>query len=187
MIRITLKIVLMLGLLAVLIVSVAGCTSNTANTTPTPTQTQTGSTGNGSTQYNAVTYANAYLNDNIKPAFLGQTIVSANVHENGSKGATISVVIQNTTEYNITTTISLNVQQFSSTNDATAAFNARSVGDTLSMPSSTAMENPASAAYKDTTGNAPTVSNSGYAINGEQISTITQQGEFVTWGTSSFN
>jgi hypothetical protein len=140
-----------------------------------------------STQYNAVTYANAHLNDNVKPAFLGETIVSSKVLENGSNGATLSVVIHNTTGDDITTTISLNIQQFSSVNDATTAFNNLSTGYALSLPSSSAMENPASAAYKDTTGYEPTATNSGYEINGLQISTISQQGEFVTWGVSSFN
>ncbi len=170
------KLLVIIVLVMVASLSVAGCTSSTTNS----------SVGSG-TQYNAVKYANAYLNDNIKPAFLGETIVSSKVLENGSNGATLSVVIHNTTSFNITTTVNLNIQQFSNVNDATTFFNNMSSGYTLGMPSSTAAENPASAAYKDTAGKAPTVSNSGYEIKGEQISTITQQGEFVTWGVSSFN
>jgi predicted small secreted protein/urease beta subunit len=170
------KLLAIIALVMLASLSIAGCTSSTTNTS-----------AGSRAQYNAVTYANAYLNDNIKPAFLGETIVSSKVLENGSNGATLSVVIHNTTSYNITTTVNLNIQQFSSVNDATTFFNNLSSGYTLGMPSSTAAENPASAAYQDTTGHAPTVSNSGYMINGEQISTITQQGEFVTWGVSSFN
>lgn len=178
MTKITLKMVLMLGVLAVLIVSVAGCTTSTT------------SSSTGSSQNNAVTYANAFLNDSIKPAFSGLTLTSERVLANGSDGARLSVTFYNATD-NITATLSMNIQQFSSANDATAFFNNQSFGYTLGLPPNASMfANPANAAYKDTTGHEPSVRNTAYRLNSKsfwaaQADVIMQQGEFVTWGSES--
>jgi hypothetical protein len=179
MTKITLKMILMLGLLSVLIVSVAGCTSST---TSNPT---------GSSQNNAITYANAYLNDSIKTAYAGQTVTGVSVLANGSNGAQLTATIPNATD-NITTTITVNIQQFPSVSAATTFFNSQSFGYTLGTPAAAneSITNPASAAYQDTMGHAPTVTNTAYKIESEsyymaQGAVIMQQNEFVIWGTLS--
>jgi hypothetical protein len=176
---------LALGVLAVLIVSVAGCTSQSANS-------GSGSTsGSTSGQNNAVTYANAFLSDDVKPTFspsFGYTITSARVIENGSDGARLAVTFSTTNE---TGTLIMNIQQFSSVNDATAFFNSQSFGYTpITTTNATTFPNQASAAYKGTTGHEPSVRAAAYKVNSEsftgvQADVIKQQGEFVTWGSES--
>lgn len=174
------KTALALGLLAVLIVSVAGCTSsNTAN-----------SASSGSTQNMAVVYANSVLNDSIKPAFSDVNMTQARVVANASDGARITATFLNSSN-NETATISMNVRQFSSVSDATTYFNNQSFGYTLGMiANGPYVLNPASAAYSDATGHAPTVQNTAYkfgdvSFTEVNIGFIMQQGEFITWGTET--
>ncbi len=179
MTRITLRKVLMLGVFAVLVVSVAGCTSSTT------------SSSTGSSQNLAVTYANAYLNDSIKTAYAGQAVTGVSVLANGSNGAQLTAAIPNATD-NITITIAVNIQQFPSVSAATTFFNSQSFGYTLGTPAAAneSITNTASAAYQDTMGHAPTITNSAYKIESESVymaqgDVIMQQNEFVTWGTFS--
>ena len=163
-----------------LVVSVAGCTSsNTVNTA-----------NSGSGQNMAVICVNAFLKDNIKPAFSDFKMTNVRVLENGSNGARISATFYNSTA-NTTATVSLNIQQLSNVNDATTYFNNLSFGYTLGMKANTpTFVNPASAASKDKMGYEPSVRDTAYRINSISFTAanadfIMQQGEFATWGSES--
>lgn len=116
MTKITLKMVLMLRVLAALIVGMCGCTSQVSNPLTT------------SNDNRAVDYANAYVK--LLKAEPGQTMVDSKVIANGSDAARMTVVIENRTvnkksliwQNGTKNTLSLNVKSCGSTDAATAFF-----------------------------------------------------------------
>jgi hypothetical protein len=165
MTKITSKMVLMLGVLAVLIVSVAGCTSSTSSNTTTTTQPQS----------QAVAYANAFgshiVNNNPNDT------TNYNAVANGTNAAQLTITLVNTTS---TTTYALNVKQFSTTADATTFYNSTSFGynplgyDIITTP------------YTQVMGYTPTVSRGSTQPQnnlGGAINVIMQADEFVVYGT----
>ena len=185
MTKITFKMVLMLGVVAVLVVGICGCTN------PVQTAQNTGSSSN-----KAVDLANAYLTNIKNNPGENSTVVSSNVVQNGSDAARISVTIENTT-YNsfypngTIMTFALNITQFSSTDSASKFYNEQSAGFTqddknVSVPGPTDMVSP----YKTVMGHDAAVKHAAAKINTISLSPlsvgasfIVQTDEFVTWGT----
>jgi len=177
----TLKMVLILGLLAVLIVSVAGCTSSTSSS----------NTSTGNSQNLALAYANAIL----QPANLGLgtngTLTGSNAFANGSDGAQLTATIKNTTPDGLwtngtITTMALNVQHFSSVDEATAFYNNQSFGYTAGLNTTI----NGTSVYEQVMGHAPSVSTGSYKLASfnfasAQMDLAMQQGEFVMWGQVS--
>ncbi|MFZ0926475.1 MAG: hypothetical protein WCE82_09550 [Halobacteriota archaeon] len=185
MIKITLKMVLMLGIIAVLVVGISGCTN------PVQTAQNTVSPSN-----KAVELANALLTNIKNNPGENSTVVSSNVVENGSDAARMSATIENTT-YNsfypngTITTYTYNITQFSSTDDAAKFYNEQSVGFTqndtgVNAPGPTDMVSP----YKTVMAHDAAVKHLAVKINSISIfplsvgaSWIVQTDEFVTGGT----
>jgi len=169
---------------------VSGCTSST--------------TSSGG-QNQAMAYATAFVNDNIKGSLgVNETIVSSSVVENGTDGARLTVSTVNTTRDAFYTNGStgkyaLNIKHFSSTDAATAFYNEQSVGYTpvgsygsagqFSISINQSLINPRGA-YYTVTGQNATVNSAAAKItnlsfvSGES-SYVIQQNEFVTWGSTS--
>ena len=178
----TLKMVLMLGVLAVLIVSVAGCTSST-NTSSSPSASSAATAQQTPT---AQDYAQNYLNVTMSSLGVNETLANPKVTENGTDTAMLSYAITNKTSQPIiytngfTTTYGLNVKRFSSVDEATKFYEQTSLGYTPYQPPLNA------SVYKATTGNNPTINNESRRLNSiTQASIATQQDEFVTWGIAS--
>jgi hypothetical protein len=185
MTKITLKMVLMLGILTVLVVGVAGCTSNTQNTS-------NGGGSSGTSQNLALTYANALTqpaNSSLGP---NETLVSSTVVANGSDGARLTETIKNTTPQSIwpngtSTTLGVNIQYFSSTGEATSLYNNQSFGY---APASNFTYINGTSAYEQVMGHASSTSNQSsklgnLSLASVQLNLVIQQGEFVTGGQAT--
>jgi len=189
MAKITLKMVLMLGVLAVLIVSVAGCTSNVANNA-------TSSNTPGTNTPMAVTYANNYLTHLKSTLEPNNTIPSSNVVQNGSDAAQLTFTLKNTTPNSIwangtATTMAFNIKQFPSVDAATAFYNSQSFGYTIMTNDSLKGTGvPQGVVYAQTMGHNATLIHGATKIGSISFlqvtgSTIVQQDEFVVWGDIS--
>jgi hypothetical protein len=182
MTKIALKMVLMLGLLAVLIVSVAGCTSST-NTITSPSASSAVTARQTPT---ARDYAQNYLNVTIASLGKNETLANPKIISNETDTAQLSYAITNTTSQPViyttgfTTTYGLNVTRFPSVNEATKFYEQTSLGYTPYQPTLNA------SVYKATTGHNPTINNESRRLSSiTQASIATQQDEFVTWGVAA--
>jgi hypothetical protein len=159
----TLTMVLMLGILAVLLVSVAGCTS--------PNST--------SATNNALAYAKAfaaYWEEN-------QTVRQVTISANGTDGAQLTLLTTSNTS-SVSDTTAFNIRQFASVADASSFYNSTSFGY-VQVGNSTS---PDPTIYSSVTGHAPSVNNAAVKIeNFSSFPFVYQQGEFVVWGTESAN
>ncbi len=165
MTKTTVRMVLILGVLAVLIVSVAGCTSPTNSNTITTTQQQS----------QAVAYANAFgshiVNNNPNDT------TNYNAVANGTDAAQLTITSVNSTS---TTTYALNVKQFSTTADATTFYNSSSFGYNPLVGAITTTP------YTQVMGHTPTVNRASTQPQnnlGEPLNIVMQADEFVVYGT----
>jgi len=158
----TLKMVLMLGTIAVLLVSVAGCTS--------PNST--------SATNNAQAYAKAFATNFGE----NQTVKQTTIVANGTDGAQVTLL---TTNNGSSSTSAFNIRQFSSVADATAFYNAQSFGYVQVGSNANGTLDPN--VYSSVTGHNPTTNTGAVKLSGGlgSVPMIFQQDEFVTWGTVS--
>jgi hypothetical protein len=158
-----------LGLLAVLIVGVAGCTSSSQNAS------------SASTTNNALAYAKGFA------TYLGknETVKQTTIVANGTDGAQLTLMTIytiNGTKYSATS--AFNIKQFSSVADATAFYNAQSFGYIQVSSNATATLDPS--VYSGVMGHNPTINNAAVNLSSlTNIPLIYQQDEFVAWGTVS--
>jgi hypothetical protein len=154
------KAILILGVLAVLFVSVAGCTS--------PSST--------STTNNAQAYAKAFATD------IGEnsTVIQTTIVANGSDGAQLTLILAHN---GTTNTCAFNIQQFSSVASATAFYNSQSFGYAqVSNGKGTLYPS----VYSSVMGHNATINKAAATFSSStNISYVFQQDEFVTWGTVS--
>jgi hypothetical protein len=115
------------------------------------------------------------------------------VVQNGSNQVQVTATITNSTPQQIfpngtTTTLALNVEQFPGANAASNFYNSTSFGYTADNGSGSYMStNP----YRQVTGHSPTIARGAYklgltSLTNISMNIITQQDEFVVWGTASF-
>jgi hypothetical protein len=149
MTKITLKMVLILGVLAVLIVSVAGCTSST-NSSQTPSATPSTATHD------------AFL-DKFLGAFKTRSEADKNfstkaweVTWSSSTSARLEWTVETTSSTNHTANTVMQVTKFSTSQDATNYLNAMNKTD-YSLASNICSGGSSGGAYQDVTGHAPQI------------------------------
>lgn len=183
MTKITLKMVLILCILAVLVVGMCGCVSSN-NTTTT------------SSDNRAVTYGNAFVKL-LKAEPGNQTVTESKVVANGSDAARLTVVMENRTvnkssiiwQNGTRITMSFNIKSSGSTDAATTFFNDQSFGMTPSNSSSTAsMTLPTNDIYKAAFGTEATTNNEAGQLGSFNfvqfsMSMALQQNDIVMYGT----
>jgi hypothetical protein len=180
----TMKTAVALGVLAILLVSIAGCTSTTNQLT-------------SGQALQVRDYADAF-HKRIE-AHLGpkETITTWNDTSNGTNAMRLQWTVDNSTQNTsnlfgqngTTTSYSVNIQQFSSKEEATTFYNDVRVGYTTVSNASTPIK-PEDNIYKQVTGRDPSVTNAAWKLDSvtpvtAQFSFIVQQDEFVTWGSAS--
>jgi hypothetical protein len=180
----TTKTAVALGVLAILLVSIAGCTSTTNQLT-------------SGQALQVRDYADAF--HNRVEAHLGpkETITTRNDTSNGTNAMRLQWTVDNSTrntsnlfgQNGTTTSYSVNIQQFSSKEEATTFYNDVRVGYTTVSNASTPIK-PEDNIYKQVTGHDPSVTNAAWKLDSVtpvtvQFSFIVQQDEFVTWGSAS--
>jgi uncharacterized lipoprotein YehR (DUF1307 family) len=159
------KLLAIIVLVTVVSLSIAGCTSSTNNNTTTTTQQQS----------QAVAYANAFgshvVNNNPNDT------TNYNAVANGTDAAQLTITLVNATS---TTTYALNVQQFSTTADATTFYNSSSFGYNPLVGAITTTP------YTQVIGHTPTVNRASTQPQnnlGEPLNIVMQADEFVVYGT----
>jgi hypothetical protein len=166
------------SLVLILAVCAAGCTN--------PTQTAQSTAAPSSNK--AIDYANAVSVNSKSHTESGQTTTVSKIIANGSDSARFTVGTRG--PGNETGTVAITVNQFSSTNDASAFFDNATFGYTQMNGTSIANE---TAPYKLAFGHDATITNGMYKIDSFNFVTATatyviQQDEFVqTWSVSVTN
>jgi hypothetical protein len=183
MTKITIKMVLMLSVVAVLVVGICGCTS-----VSNPLAT--------SSDNRAVDYGNAFVKL-LKAEPGNQTVTDSKVVANGSDAAQLTVVMENRTvnktsilwQNGTRTTMSFNIKSCGSTDAATTFFNDQSFG--MTPPNSSEVANmtlPTNDAYKAAFGTAATTNNEAaqfgtFNFIELSMSMVMQQNDIVMYGT----
>jgi hypothetical protein len=183
----TLKMVLVLCVLAGFVISVCGCTN--------PLQTAQNAV---SPSNKAIDYGNAFVNYIKADPGENCVVTSSSVVANGSDAARMSVTIQNNTHNSssiwsngTTSTIAFNIKHFSSTDAATSFYQDQSFGLTPQQAKNVSQgQTNLVSPYKQVTGNDPTVVNAamgGVTFNwvSAGATIVAQTNEFVTYGTIS--
>jgi hypothetical protein len=147
----------------------------------------------------AVDFANTLLSNAKADPGKNSQIISSNVVANGTDGARLSVTISNDTKDNssiwrngTTEVIAFSIKKYTSTADATDAFNQVTFGYTQN---DSALNNPALTTntvdvYKTVMGHTATTKHMATKIDvfnfiSAEVSLAIQTDEFVTWGTVS--
>jgi len=184
----TLKMVLVLCVLAGLVVGVCGCTN--------PVQTAQNAV---SPSNKAIDYGNAFVN--IVKADPGENsvVTSSSVVANGSDAALMTIVLTNNThnsssliwQNGTVDTYAFNIKQFSSTDEATTLYNTQSFGLTPQPASNvTSGQTNVASPYKAVTGHTATTINAAMKLESFNFVSasadfVAQTNEFVIYGTIS--